>query len=229
MRKTIQLWDLPTRIFHWTLVLSVAGAFISGQVGGNWMEVHGKLGLLIVGLLTFRLVWGLFGSTYARFSNFLPTPAKISAYLKGQWQEPGHNPLGALSVFGLLGILSLQVASGLVANDDIAFTGPLQALISKDLSDQITGLHHLVSKIILLLVVLHVGAIIFYVRVKGENLVKPMITGNKEVTHGESAQGGGWLALALSLAFAGLCVLGASGAFLPPPAPVPAPTNAPGW
>lgn len=228
MPKTIKLWDLPTRLFHWTLVLAVVGAFISGQIGGNLIVVHGKLGLLVVGLLAFRLVWGVVGSTYARFLNFIPTPAKIKAYLAGQWHAPGHNPLGSLSVFGLLGILCFQVATGLFGNDDIAFTGPLYDLVSKEVSDRLTGIHHLASNLILLLVVLHVGAIVFYARVKGENLVKPMITGQKEVTQGESAQGGGPLALVVALVIAVAAVVLASGALLPPP-PAPPVNAAPGW
>ncbi|MCL2636423.1 MAG: cytochrome B, partial [Betaproteobacteria bacterium] len=84
--KRIRLWDLPTRLFHWLLVLAVAGAVICGQLGGGLIVWHGRLGLFIVGLLVFRLVWGVIGSTYARFAQFFPTPAKLRAYLKGEWR-----------------------------------------------------------------------------------------------------------------------------------------------
>ena len=137
--KRIRLWDLPTRFFHWLLVLSVATALISGQVGGNWIEWHGKIGLFIIGLIVFRLVWGVLGSTYARFAQFFPMPAKVTAYLRGEWRGVGHNPLGAFSVFGLLGLLAFQSASGLFGNDDITFYGPLFDLVSKDLSNKLTG------------------------------------------------------------------------------------------
>jgi len=116
--KRILLWDLPTRLFHWSLALAVGAAVVTGQVGGNLIDWHGRIGLFIVGLLAFRIVWGIVGSTYARFAQFFPTPAKIKAYLAGRWAGEGHNPLGALSVFGLIFLLTVQVATGLFANKD---------------------------------------------------------------------------------------------------------------
>lgn len=223
-----KLWDLPTRLFHWSLALAVAGALVTGQLGGNLIDWHGRCGLAIVGLLAFRLVWGLVGSTYARFAHFRPTPARIKAYLAGEWAGAGHNPLGALAVFGLLALLTAQVASGLVANDDIAFVGPLFALIGKDWSDRLTGFHHLLSDVLLGLVGLHVAAIVFYVRFRKKNLVKPMITGWQHGEPGASAQGGGWPALAVAVLVAGLAVYGASGAWLPAPPPATA-ESAPNW
>ncbi|UCV04753.1 cytochrome b/b6 domain-containing protein [Dechloromonas denitrificans] len=226
--KKIRLWDLPTRLFHWLLVLCVLAAVVSGQLGGNLIDWHGRIGLLIVGLLVFRLVWGIVGSTYARFRQFVPTPARIKAYLRGEWQGEGHNPLGALAVFGLLGLLIAQVLSGLFSNDDIAFVGPLFDLVSKNLSNRLTGIHHLLSNLLIALVVLHVAAIAFYARVKKQSLVKPMITGWKQ-GEGESASGGGWLALIVALVLAGAGVYGASGAWLPEPPPPPPAAETPSW
>ena len=226
-QQRFRLWDLPTRLFHWLLVLAVVAAVVSGQLGGSLIEWHGKLGLLIVGLLVFRIVWGLFGSTYARFAQFVPTPGKIKAYLAGQWQGEGHNPLGALSVFGLLGLLLVQVATGLVANDDIAFRGPLFDFVGNDWSNRLTGLHHLLSNGLIVLVMLHVVAIVFYGHVKKQKLVKPMLTGWKE-GEGESAQGGGWLAVVVAVSIAAGAVYGASGAWLPEPPPV-SPAETPDW
>lgn len=228
--QRIYLWDLPTRLFHWLLALSIVAAVITGQVGGNWIEWHARLGLLIVGLLVFRVVWGFIGSTYARFGEFFPTPAKISAYLKGAWRRPGHNPLGALSVFGLLAVCALQVTSGLFANDDIAFNGPLLDLVGKEISDRLTGFHHLLVNLLILLVALHLAAIVFYAHVRKDNLVKPMVVGWKE-TEGpaESAKGGGFVALLVALLLAAAAVYGASGAWMPaPPPPAPAATT-PSW
>ncbi|MCH2220297.1 MAG: cytochrome b/b6 domain-containing protein, partial [Dechloromonas sp.] len=156
--KRIFLWDLPTRLFHWLLVASVIAAVVTGQMGGNLIEWHGKIGILIAGLLAFRVVWGVVGSTYARFAHFFPTPGKIRAYLSGRWRGEGHNPLGALSVFGLIVLLLVQVVSGLLANDDIAFTGPLADLVSRELSNRLTGVHHLLSNVLIGLVVLHIVA-----------------------------------------------------------------------
>lgn len=222
-----RLWDLPIRIFHWALVLGIAAAFVSGQLGGNLIDVHGKIGIVVVGLIAFRLVWGVLGSTYARFAQFFPTPAKISAYLRGEWHGEGHNPLGAFSVFGLLSLVALQVGTGLFSNDDIAFVGPLFDLVSKDLSNRLTGIHQLLSNALLALVVLHVAAIGFYGRVKKQNLLMPMITGWKE-GHGESARGGGLAALVVALIIAAGAVYGASGAWLPEP-PAPPPAETPNW
>src|SRR5574343_486677 len=105
-QQGIRVWDLPTRAFHWTLAVTVLVAVVSGQVGGNWIDWHARCGLLAVGLVVFRLVWGVVGSTYARFAQFFPPPARIRAYLAGDWQGEGHNPLGAASVFALLGLLT---------------------------------------------------------------------------------------------------------------------------
>jgi cytochrome b len=137
----IKVWDLPTRVFHWSLFVSVTFALLTGLEGGNWMVWHARAGLLILGLLIFRLVWGLLGSTYARFAEFAPTPGRLLAYLQGRWQGLGHNPLGALSVFALLALLLWQASSGLFSNDDIAFDGPLYDLVSKSTSDWLSSLH----------------------------------------------------------------------------------------
>lgn len=170
----------------------------------------------------------MLGSTYARFAHFFPTPAKIKAYLRGQWRGEGHNPLGALSVFGLIALLLVQVGSGLLANDDIAFTGPLADLVSREVSNRLTGVHQLLSNVLIGLVVLHVAAIAFYAHVKKQNLVKPMVTGWKDDADGESARGGGFLALLVALAIALAAIYGASGAWLPE-VPPPAVGEVPTW
>jgi cytochrome b len=224
-----RVWDLPTRLFHWALVALVIAAFISAKIGGNAMLWHGRFGLAILGLLVFRIVWGFVGSTYARFTQFVRGPTTIRAYLLGEWHGLGHNPLGALSVLALLGILVLQAATGLLSNDDIAFAGYLASLVGTELSTQITGIHHLLEKVLLLLLVAHIGAIAFYARVKKHNLVKPMITGWTEGNPCQSAKGGGVLAFLIALAIAAFAVWAASGALLPPPPPAPPPSAAPAW
>ena len=227
--KRFLLWDLPTRLFHWLLVLAVIGAMVSGQLGGNLMVWHGRLGIAVVGLLAFRFAWGALGSTYARFSQFFPQPSRIQAYLRGEWRGEGHNPLGALAVFGLLGLLTAQALTGLFANDDIAFTGPLFDLVNKDLSNRLTGVHHLLSNLLIAVVVLHVAAIGFYGHVKKQKLLKPMITGWKDGSDGESARGGGFVAFAIALILSFALVYGASGSWLPAPPPPPPATATPDW
>lgn len=216
------VWDLPVRLFHWLLVASVIGAFVTAKIGGNAMIWHGRLGLVILGLLVFRIVWGLVGSTYARFLHFVRGPQAILAYLHGHWQGQGHNPLGALSVLGLLGILLAQAITGLFANDDIAFYGYLAKLIETDCSNDMTRIHHLLEKLLMLLVALHIAAILFYARIKKHNLVKPMISGWADGKPEESAQGGKPTAFILAVLIALAAVLAASGTFLPAPPPPPA-------
>lgn len=212
--QRLHIWDLPTRLSHWLLAISIVSAIITGQIGGNLIDWHGRIGLIIVGILVFRLSWGFVGSPTARFSHFVRGPATIKRYLRGQWQGIGHNPLGALSVLALLTLSAAQVGSGLFANDDIAFQGPLAALVNKDISNQLTGLHELLFKLLLGLVALHLAAIVYYVRVKKETLVQPMIKGWKDTPLGKAnpqpANQGSIAALILSLALAGVAVWAAS-------------------
>ena len=231
--QRIKLWDFPTRLFHWLLVLFVTAAVVTGKIGGEaMMQWHGRLGLGILGLLAFRVVWGFIGSTYARFINFIPTPGRIIGYLKGQWHGIGHNPLGALSVIGLLAFTALQVATGLFSNDEIAFKGPLFRLVGTELSDRLSSIHALSINILLALIALHICAIAFYAHVKKDNLITPMLNGWKEIDQeenrqqpAESARGGGTTALIIALAIAAGAIYGGSGLWIssaPPPPVSPA-------
>jgi cytochrome b len=227
--QRFRLWDLPTRLFHWLLVAAIVAAIVSGQLGGNLIVWHGRIGLLIVGLIVFRLAWGLFGSTYARFAHFFPTPARLKAYVQGEWRQPGHNPLGAVAVFALLGLVGFQAVSGLFANDDIAFSGPLADLVGRDLSNRLSALHQLASNAMFALIGIHLAAIAFYASVKKDNLVKPMITGWKDGADGEHAAGGSLAGLVIALILAAAAVYGASGAWLPAPPPPPPAAETPSW
>ncbi len=229
--RSIRVWDLPTRIFHWSLFLCVVAAFVTGLLGGNLIVWHGWLGLAIAGLLAFRIVWGVVGSTYARFHQFVPGPGRIIAYLRGQWHGLGHNPLGALSVLAMLVVLIFQVVSGLVSNDDIAFNGPLYSLVSKSASDWLTGLHRQNMWVIGVFVAFHLIGIVFYLRVKKNNLVTPMITGMKKVedANAKPARGGGVIALLSALIVAVVVLWMANGGLLPPPPPPPPAEAAPEW
>lgn len=226
--QKIKVWDAPTRIFHWLLVAAVLALFVTGKVGGNAIEWHGRIGHFVLGLIVFRLVWGFVGSTYARFAQFWPTPARIRAYLRGEWRGQGHNPLGALSVFALLGLVGLQAGIGLFTNDDIAFRGPLYPLVGAELSSRLTGLHHLLADVLMGFVLLHIGAILFYAHVKKDDLIKPMFTGWKEAEAGEPAQGDSLAGLILALGVAVLALWLAAGSWLPAPPP-PAALETPAW
>lgn len=227
-----RVWDLPTRIFHWTLALLVVASFVSGWNGGNWMVWHGRAGIAIVGLVVFRLTWGFVGSTYARFATFVRGPGAIIDYLMGKWCGAGHNPLGALSVLAMIALLAFQPLTGLFGNDDIAFNGPLYVLVDKETSDWLVGWHRQASWLLLALVALHLGAVGYYRFVKQDDLVTPMLTGRKTfctecpVRH---AEGGGFRSFVLALAL-GMCAAWvASGGLLAPPPPPPPASAAPAW
>lgn len=178
--RVVQVWDLPLRIFHWSLVIAIAAAYLTAEFGGSeWMQWHGRIGAFILGLLVFRVVWGVIGTHHARFRTFVPTPARIAAYLRGAWRGAGHNPLGALSVIALLLLVGAQVLTGLFANDDIAFAGPWSSWIDKSASDWLTGWHQQLFYLLAGLIGLHVLAILFYLLVRKSNLVTPMITGKR--------------------------------------------------
>ena len=218
----IRIWDLPLRLFHWLLLLAVAGALISVQFG--WMHWHGRFGLAVLGLITFRIVWGLIGSTHARFWKFITGPRRLLAYLKGSYHPIGHNPLGAWSVLALLGLLLFQATSGLFATDDIAFSGPLRRAVDSSTSALLTTWHMRMEWVIYGLIALHIGAVLFHVLIKKETLIRPMITGRKPVseTSAKDAQGGGWIAVLIALAVTGLVLWIADGALLAEPPPPPA-------
>ncbi|WP_374488045.1 cytochrome b/b6 domain-containing protein [Zoogloea sp.] len=231
------IWDLPLRLFHWLLVASVGFAYVSGHLGGNLIEWHARAGFAIIGLVSFRLVWGLVGSPTARFSHFVRGPAAIRAYLRGEWRGVGHNPLGALSVLALLALVASQAGSGLFSNDDIAYQGPLAEWVGKEASDRFHSWHALLQQGLLVLIGLHVGAVLFYLLVKRENLIRPMITGHaRSSAHqppGPPLSLPRRLAgLTLALGVAAGATAAAAGYWLPE-APQPAPASTapanPGW
>jgi cytochrome b len=178
----VRVWDLPTRLFHWTLVICIVGLIATAQIGGNAMNWHFRFGYGVLTLLLFRLVWGFVGGRWSRFSAFLYSPATLLRYLRGQPDARhlmGHNPLGALSVFAILTMLLLQVGTGLFSDDEIAAVGPLSKLASGAIVSQLTYYHKEIGKVIVLfLVVLHIGAIIFYRFKRKQDLIRPMIVGD---------------------------------------------------
>lgn len=183
MQYRVRVWDAPTRWFHWLLAAGVIALVVTAQMGGSAMEWHFRLGYAILSLLFFRGIWGLVGGHWSRFRTFLFHPSQIIRYLVGrdeQRQWVGHNPLGALSTFTLLGLLMLQAVSGLFSDDEIAASGPLTAFVSSDWVSNATYYHKDIGQYLLMvLVALHVAAILAYFLKKRENLLKPMITGDK--------------------------------------------------
>lgn len=182
---SIRVWDLPTRLFHWALSVCVVGSVASVQFGGNAMEWHFRLGYAVLALLMFRLIWGIVGGHWSRFASFIYSPRIIFNYIKGQRLPEhaiGHNPMGAVSVFALLGLLLVQIASGLISDDEIGATGPLALLVSNKAVQIATFYHKDIGKLILIgLIVLHIGTIFFYLLKKKENLIHSMIQGDKRL------------------------------------------------
>ncbi|MFT3779118.1 MAG: cytochrome b/b6 domain-containing protein [Ottowia sp.] len=180
--QLVRIWDLPTRLFHWLLAACVIALVVTAKLGGEAMNWHLRLGYAVFGLLVFRLLWGLVGGHWSRFASFVPTPGRLARYLRGRTRAAdtaGHNPLGALSVLAMLAVLGLQVATGLMADDEIAFAGPLTPLVSGEVVSLATRWHKSWGQYLVIgLVVLHVLAIAWYL-VRRQNLVKPMVTGDK--------------------------------------------------
>jgi cytochrome b len=182
---TVRVWDLPTRAFHWILAGLVVAAVASAKIGGAAMVWHTRVGYCIAALLLFRLVWGLIGGRWSRFASFIYGPASLLRYLRGQSRpgdhhEVGHSPLGALSVFALLGWLLVQIGTGLVSDDEISFIGPLNRFIDPALGLSATGWHkHWGEYGVFALVGLHIAAIVFYTVVKKKPLIGPMLSGDK--------------------------------------------------
>lgn len=183
----VRLWDPLLRVYHWLLAFFVIAAWLLGKFGPGIMTLHFWCGYAVIGLLVFRLIWGFVGPEPARFSHFITGPGKVVGYMRGMFSRepsywPGHNPLGALSVVAILLVLVVQVVTGLYADpDDFINVGPLAHQVSRATSTAAVGWHHLASNLILILVILHVGAILFYRFWKREDLVRPMLTGWKRV------------------------------------------------
>jgi cytochrome b len=173
----VAVWDLPVRLVHWSLVLLIAFSWWSAENGE--IEWHVRSGLAVLFLLLFRILWGLFGSSTARFRSFVAGPRRVAAYLRDPagWRGIGHSPLGSLSVVALLALMTLQVSFGLpLSDEDGVVTGPLNRLVSFETAEWAHEVHEVLFNILLALIALHVAAIAFY-RLRGKRLVQAMVTG----------------------------------------------------
>ncbi len=186
--KPVRVWDLPTRLFHWALAVGVLSQIVTAKIGGNAMAWHFRIGYVVFALIGFRLIWGFIGGHWSRFSSFIYAPATVMRYLRGEQRvgdlfHVGHNPLGSGSVLAMLALLAAQIATGLVADDEISNTGPLNRLVSSAVATNATAWHKGPGQALLItLIVLHVGAIIYYRIRRKQNLVRPMITGDKDLS-----------------------------------------------
>lgn len=207
----VRVWDLPTRLFHWALVLCVVALVITGNVGGEAMVWHFRFGYTVLTLLIFRALWGFAGGLWSRWSSLHIRPTAVWNYLRQPpaTLAPGHSPLGALSVLALLTLLLLQVATGLVSDDEISTAGPFVPWVSSALSAWATHWHTEIGKLLLLLLIaLHIAAIGFYRRFKKHHLTRAMVTGDQDFPHDVVASRDGFrprlLGLVLGCVSAGL-------------------------
>jgi cytochrome b len=185
LKHRVRVWDLPTRLFHWLLVSAVIGMFVTGYLGA--LDWHMRLGCGVLALLLFRLVWGVLGGHWSRFASFYPSPRRLWNLLRAKPEEGpeplGHKPLGALSVWAMLLVLLAQVISGLMSDDDIAYAGPWARHVSEAVSYWMTDYHAAIGQWLLVaLALLHLGAVLFYLLRKKENLIGPMLHGDKMPT-----------------------------------------------
>ena len=182
-----KIWDPALRGFHWLLAGAVIANWLLGKFGPNIMTIHFWLGYLIVGLLLFRLVWGVIGPESARFSRLIHSPRQIIAYVRrlgrrdpSHW--PGHSPTGGLAVIAMLVALVWQVTTGLITDsEDFINVGPLAGLVGSDIATRADAWHALGANAIFFLVILHIFVILFYRVWKNEDLIRPMLNGWKWV------------------------------------------------
>lgn len=177
------IWDIPIRLFHWAIVITLCYSWYSMEIEGD-LGHHFLSGYIALGLILFRIVWGIIGSRYARFGSFIYKPSEISAYLKTFFNREGgkyagHNPLGGLSVLALLLVILIQTGTGMFADDEDYYFAPLNDYVSGSTAGRITEFHGVNAKIIFGLAILHIVAILFYRLYKKENLITAMITGKK--------------------------------------------------
>ncbi len=204
----ITVWDLPTRLFHWTLVVLILLQYLSGEFGLLSMDWHFRLGYATLALIIFRVLWGLFGSATSRFSDFVRGPVTVwryaAALMQGRAQGAiGHNPLGGWSVLLMIASVALQSVTGLFSTDDLDTTGPLAARVSEDTVKWMTRIHHWNRYVLLVLIVLHLAAVLLHWVWKRENLVVSMLHGRRHVANAPSVRAASiWLALALLVASA---------------------------
>ena len=188
-RTRVRVWDGFTRLTHWLLVVLMVASWWTAR--HHHMDYHRYSGYALLGVLIFRLYWGVVGSTTARFAHFVKGPRSVWLYVRSRTSHvtPGHNPLGALSVLALLGLLLAQVALGLFSVDvDGIESGPLSHWVGFEAGRECSRLHQLGFGVLKAFIVLHIAAVMFYWIFKRDNLIRPMITGSKGWRHGALPQ-----------------------------------------
>jgi len=211
--RSVRVWDVPTRLFHWSLVLLVAANIYTGNVGGlREMDLHKLSGYAILALVLFRLVWGFVGSRHSRFADFVRGPGEVIGYARSLFGKAhrsfvGHNPMGAWSVMAMLASLLLQAITGLFARDDILTEGPLVRYVAKETSRTLSAIHELNGTVLYVLIGTHLAAVLGYLVFRKDNLIRPMLTGRKAVAaeagNADAPFARSWVAVVILAATAG--------------------------
>lgn len=186
MSQSHLVWDLPLRIFHWSFAATIIGCWITNELGSDYIELHMQLGYTAIGLVLFRIIWGILGTTHAKFSNFFPTPSSISTYFSQPKDTPpsvGHNPLGSLMVFTMLILVLAQAISGLFVDDDVFSSGPYYNAYGDEVDKVMAFIHHNLFDVIIGAIALHIVAVVFYQLFKKHNLIPAMFHGKKHGKH----------------------------------------------
>lgn len=185
--SSVRVWDLPTRLFHWVLVVLIALQYASGEFNLFDMRWHFWFGYATLALIGYRILWGVFGSQTSRFSDFVRGPVAALHYVRAQMstnpqRSVGHNPLGGWSVLALLASVLVQAISGLFSSDDIVTDGPLVARVSDATVKLMTRVHKWNENVLLILIGLHIVTVLAYLLLKRENLIAPMFSGRKQLS-----------------------------------------------
>lgn len=207
----IKVWDLPIRLFHWLLVITLVSQYITSEVLDDAMQWHFYGGYFCLALLLFRLLWGMIGSYYARFSQFLVSPTKAISYLRNSSSPVyvGHNPAGAYSVILLLSLVLTQAISGLFLSDEIFYDAPYFGVLDDTWQGAVNFIHHELFNIILAAIVLHILAIIYYKVKRKQHLTRAMFTGNKNLIDNKNtviSVKTNWLLFLVAVAVVGIFV-----------------------
>ena len=199
--RKLRVWDLPTRLFHWSLLALVLISWFSGGEDDTAF-IHRLSGMALAGLIVFRVIWGFVGGQHARFAAFFPNPVKIFAHLKNvaagkPERHLGHNPVGGVAVFLLLASVSACVITGLFSSGE-GITGPFVTKFGLDMSE----IHELTFRVLQAVVALHLLGVVVESWLVKDALVPAMVTGRKTHRAGEpgtDAKPGSVLGLVLAL------------------------------
>lgn len=207
-----KVWDLPTRLWHWSLASLFVFLIVSAELGGQLMRYHILSGCLLSGLIIFRVIWGFGGGHHARFSYFVRTPKVVLKYLQGVIQgKPsaylGHNPAGAIMVLVLILTLSVQTISGLVTTDDILWSGPLYRWANDNIAELGRAIHNTLGIALKVLVALHILAVLVHQYYLKEPIVGAMLHGYKPLSNTNKPEADKhYLTLGFALSLSGLWV-----------------------